>query len=101
MKANILFFGEFPQNIVHGISISNEINFDILSEKFNVIKVHESSKMKYHAKFSLSKFYLIFKHIFLILGIKLKYKKIIFLYSAFSISRNGIIKNIIIIFFLN
>ena len=95
MKNNIIFFGELPENIIHGISISNEINIDILSEYFNVIKIHEVTNMNEHSKFTFSKSYNFLKYLFKLLRLKLKYKNIEYLYASLSISRGGIIKNII------
>ncbi len=95
MKNNILFFGELPNNIVHGISVSNEINIEILSEKFNVIKIHEESIMNEHTKFTFLKTLKFIKYIFKLVVVKFKYMNFIYLYTSLSISRGGIIKNIL------
>jgi len=97
LKHNLLFFGELPDQIVHGISISNQINLSILSEKFNLIKISENSKMNEHAKFSFLKFFKFFIYLLKLIEIKLKYKKVKYLYASLSISRFGILKNIFII----
>lgn len=40
-KNKILFYGELPTSIVHGISISNKINLTILEEKFGIVELEE------------------------------------------------------------
>ncbi|WP_447722403.1 glycosyltransferase family 4 protein [Edwardsiella tarda] len=40
---NLLFYGELPSTVIHGISLSNKLNIKILSSKFNVISREEHS----------------------------------------------------------
>ena len=37
----ILFFGELAPNIVHGISLANKLNIDLLGDSFDVKVVEE------------------------------------------------------------
>lgn len=99
LKPNIIFFGELPESIVHGISISNKINIDILKEKYNVIIISEESKISDHSKFTYYKFLKILKYLYLLLKFKKKFIKIDIFYTSISISRFGMLKNIIIILF--
>lgn len=39
---NMIFYGELPGDVSHGVSISNKTNLDFLSESFNVIKLSET-----------------------------------------------------------
>ena len=42
----ILFFGELAPNIIHGISLANRLNVDLLSDKFNINIVEEKNDLK-------------------------------------------------------
>jgi len=51
----ILFFGEVPKNSLHGISIANTINIEMLKERFIVDVIAESTQLLYHNKTSFWK----------------------------------------------
>ncbi len=101
MKENniIIFVGELPSTIIHGVSVSNKINIDILSEMFKIIIIEEKSKIRHHAKFHFSKITNIFYYTFQIIKIRTKYRNTRYLYMSLSISRFGLFKNIFISFF--
>ena len=42
-KKNMLFFGEIPGAVAHGVSVSNRININLLKEYFKVFCIQESS----------------------------------------------------------
>lgn len=87
----ILFFGELSPNIIHGISLSNRLNIDLLSTKFHIEIVEEKTDLNEHNKRNSSKikkilFYL--KNVFK-LNQKNKYHSF---YTVFSLSSFGSIK---------
>ena len=51
----ILFTGELPPNIYHGVSLSNRINLDLLSSKFDITVDEEITFSQDHKKTNLSK----------------------------------------------
>lgn len=96
MGKSILFFGELPPSSINGISISNQINIDILKSKYNVITVKEFSDLRFHEQGSFSKAlsflnsYLEFlKSLF-----KMHYD---FFYGVIYLSTYGMIKNLSIV----
>ncbi len=95
-KNIIIFVGELPSSIIHGVSLSNKINIDILSEKFKIITIEEKSKISHHAMFHFSKVTKILNNILQLIYIRIKYKYSKYLYMSLSISRFGLFKNIII-----
>ena len=52
---NLLFFGELPPASLHGASISNATNIEMLKENFNIIIVIEQSNIKVHGAISILK----------------------------------------------
>jgi glycosyltransferase involved in cell wall biosynthesis len=93
----ILFFGELPPYSIHGASISNQINIDLLKKHFIVEVVEEKSAIKYHNKFSFKKlFSFVISLIFLLF--KSFRKKYDFFYSVIYLSTFGILKNIFTLF---
>ena len=55
-RQSILIFGDMYPHIVHGISISNKLNFNLLKVDFDVFCVEESIVLDNHNKLSTSKF---------------------------------------------
>jgi hypothetical protein len=55
-KKKVLFFGEMPSSSVTGISLSNKINLDILTQSgFEVLVVEEKTDHRQHEKRGLVK----------------------------------------------
>jgi glycosyltransferase involved in cell wall biosynthesis len=55
LKPKILFIGELPPAHTNGISISNQLNISVLSEKFDVDIIEEKYLNNSHGKFDLKK----------------------------------------------
>ena len=92
----ILFFGELVPNIVHGISLANRLNIDLLSDVFEIKIVEEKSDFKEYGKRNSSKikkmcFYA--KEIFSI-NRKNNYG---YFYTVFSLSTFGSFKTLFVI----
>lgn len=92
-KNNLLFFGELTPKSIHGASISNSINIEMLSTKFNIYEVEEVYDFTLHNIFSLNKIFSFFKLFlsFLFISIKKSYE---FYYGVVYLSSFGMIKNI-------
>lgn len=54
-RPKFLFFGELPPAVVHGVSLSNKINTDILAEMGDLQIVEEKWSLKDHERFALRK----------------------------------------------
>jgi hypothetical protein len=52
---SILIFDDMYPNIVHGISISNKLNFNLFKDDFEIFCVEESRLLDNHNKFSTPK----------------------------------------------
>lgn len=93
---SVFFFGELPPKTVHGASLSNKINIQILQTACRVDVVEEFSDLKYHSKFSLKKVeYFLFPLIrSWLLFIRKKYS---FYYGVIYLSFFGLIKNLILV----
>lgn len=91
----IFFFGELPPKTVHGASLSNKINIQLLQATYYVDIVEEFSDLKYHSKFSLKKVkYFLFPLLrswFLFIS-----KKYSFYYGVIYLSFFGLMKNLIL-----
>lgn len=95
-KKKVLFVGELPGAVAHGVSVANRINIDLLKEYFKVFCIQErslfgSSRIKY----------LIFR-IIEIIGLpykvyKLRKFKFDFLYFTLSLSKLGLLKNLLLL----
>jgi len=55
MNNKILFYGELPPATVHGISLSNQLNIDILNCKYDILIIKEQVDLQQHARLSLVK----------------------------------------------
>ncbi|MDY0116835.1 MAG: glycosyltransferase family 4 protein [Sulfurimonadaceae bacterium] len=89
----ILFFGELAPNIIHGISLANRLNIDLLSKKYFLDIVEEKSELKEHNKRTSSKIIKIWSYIKEIYNLNKK-KKYDFFYTIFSLSTFGSIKTL-------
>ncbi len=90
---SILFFGELPPHSVHGISISNEINVNILKSKHQVTIVEEFSDLRFHNQGSLTKVLSFIKSYLHFFSELLKKRYDIF-YGVIYLSTFGIVKNL-------
>lgn len=93
-KDNLLFFGELSPKTIHGVSISNSINLDMLSEILNIYTIEEVYDFRLHNTFSLYKIFLFFIKLpqLLFYSLKRSYK---YFYGVIYLSTFGIIKNIL------
>lgn len=96
-KDNLIFFGELPSRTIHGASISNAINLEMLSEILNIYSIEEEYIFKSHNSFSFNKIYLFLKTFFIFFKtcINNSFK---FYYGVIYLSTFGIIKNILCVF---
>jgi len=92
----ILFFGELPAESIHGISIANSINIEMLESKYFVDKIVEHNKFNFHDRFSVRKVFVSILDFVKIasLGIKRRYK---YFYLVFSLSSFGCLKTLLAI----
>ena len=89
----ILFFGELPSKSVHGITIANSINIEMLKSKYNVDILTERNKFNLHNRFSVKKIIYSFSDC-----IKISYKALWreyqYFYLVFSLSSSGSLKTL-------
>jgi glycosyltransferase involved in cell wall biosynthesis len=95
-KKNILFFGEFPDKVAHGVSISNKININALRDYFKVFCIQELSffgisRKKYFFLKIIEMLILPYK-IFLYRKVKLN-----IFYFTLSLSVFGSVKNLFLL----
>ena len=93
----LLFFGELPPNTIHGASISNQINLEMLKKLYIVDIIEEKSILRYHNKFALHKLFNFLSSLLKLIFNVLHKKHAIF-YSVIYLSTFGILKNIITVF---
>ncbi|WP_324488525.1 glycosyltransferase family 4 protein [Daejeonella sp.] len=94
----VIFFGELPPSTIHGASISNNINLAILRSKYRVTVIEEFADLKYHDSFSISKGLAFFKSFTKYL-LRLVPKSHSIYYGVVYLSKAGICKNILLVFF--
>ncbi len=94
VKKKIKFFGEIPPKTIHGASISNLINIQLLNEYFDVEIIEEFSNLKFHNQFSVNKLISFSRSISKLLKSSFIQKSEYF-YSVIYLSTFGILKNII------
>lgn len=92
-KIKILFFGELPPNVVHGVSISNKINTDILSEIAEVFIVQEQWSLRDQDLMSIQKFLRNISSVIKVLKKSILESPHVF-YAIFSVSVFGGMKNV-------
>ncbi len=94
IKSFLLFYGELPPSVFHGISISNETNLYYLDNHFDIDIINEVSNLKNHKSFSIDK----------TLNVLLELSRIIFasikqhysyFYLVLSLSSFGSVKTLI------
>lgn len=89
-----LFFGELPPAVVHGVSISNKINTDILSEIGDLHIIEEKWSLKDHERFSFRKIGSTFQSAFNIWKVSFKESPDLF-YTVLYVSVLGGFKNLL------
>lgn len=93
-KLKFLFFGELPPAVVHGVSISNKINTDILAELGELHIIEEKWSLKDHERFAFTKIGSMFQSVFRIWQTSFKKSPTIF-YSVLYVSVFGGFKNLL------
>lgn len=93
-QRKFLFFGELPPAVVHGVSISNKINTDILSEMGDLHIIEEKWSLKDHERFALRKIGSTFHSAFKIWRSALNESPVLF-YSVLYVSVLGGFKNLL------
>lgn len=93
-KIKLLFFGELPPEVIHGVSLSNKINTDLLSEIAEVTVIEEKWNLREHNQFTFYKIFSALKSIIKIFNTSRKSSFDIF-YSVLYVSGFGAIKNIL------
>lgn len=96
MKNKIFFFGELAPNIVHGISLANKLNIDLLSSSFDVYIIEEKSNFKEYGKRNSSKIKKIFSYVKEVFNINRK-NRYDYCYTIFSLSTFGSLKTLFVI----
>ena len=95
-KKNMLFFGEIPGAVAHGVSVSNRININLLKEYFKVFCIQESSLFG-----SSRTKYLYLRMLEIIIlpyqVYQLRKFKFKFLYFTLSLSIFGLLKNLLLL----
>lgn len=89
----ILFFGELSPNIIHGISLANRLNTDLLSESFDVKFVEEKNDFKEYGKRNSLKIKKIFSYAKEIFSLNKK-NRYDYFYTVFSLSTFGSLKTL-------
>jgi len=92
----ILFFGELAPNIVHGISLANRLNIDLLSDIFEISIVEEKSDFKEYGKRNSSKIKKIISYAKEIFTLNKK-NNYSYFYTIFSLSTFGSLKTLLAI----
>ena len=94
----LFFFGELPPRTVHGASISNKINVNILKKKFKVDYVEEFQDLKFHEKFSVYKIKSFLSSVSKSWG-KMSLNRYDYFYGVIYLSTFGLLKNLMLIWF--
>lgn len=92
----ILFSGELPPKSIHGVAVSNEVNIQFLSERFNVITDEEYVDLKYHGKLNNNKIKNFLNRLGRIVSYSLR-NKFDYFYIVFSTSTAGAFKTFLIV----
>jgi len=92
-KKRLLFFGELPQDSVHGISIANEINLKMLESGFAIDRIEEYSRLAEHNKVTFNKIIDFIKNS-LTIALKSISRVYSYFYLTFSLSFFGSFKSL-------
>tara|TARA_R100001143_G_scaffold57496_1_gene54792 strand:- start:2773 stop:3879 length:1107 start_codon:yes stop_codon:yes gene_type:complete len=93
-QLKFLFFGELPPSVVHGVSISNKINTDILSKIGELHIIEEQWSLRDHERFAFRKIRSTFQSIGKIWRSTRKESPTLF-YSVLYVSLLGVFKNLL------
>ena len=96
MKNKLLFYGELAPNIVHGISLANRLNIDLLSKVYDITIVEEETDLKNHNKSSKSKVKKIFSYMNNIFKLNRK-NNYTYFYTVFALSTFGSLKTLFVL----
>ena len=96
LSKKIVFFGELPPNTIHGTSISNRINLNILNTNYDIDIIEENNDIIHHSKFSIQKI-LNFLKLYFVYVTKLIRSRYNIFYGVIYLSTFGIIKNILLL----
>ena len=91
--AKILFFGELAPHVVHGISLSNRLNIELLERQADVHVVEEKTDIAEHSKRSRSKVVRVLQYSRKIFR-RNKQEHYDFFYTVFSLSTIGGLKTL-------
>lgn len=94
----LLFFGELPPDIIHGVSLSNELNLSILSKIYNVTKINDRSNFL-EPNFLFSKIYCFICSLINLYKLTRGHKFDVF-YASLPTSVFGVAKLYLFIFFM-
>ena len=95
----LIFFGEISPNTIHGVSISNSINLNLLQTSYDIDIIEEKNDIKQHNIFTTQKINNFLRSYFIYLK-KLFHTKYKYFYGVLYFSSFGIIKNILLIYAL-
>ncbi len=94
---SILFYGETSRGAVHGVSISNDLFIEGISDKFSVDCLEEKSDLAEHNQVSRGKLigflYVLMRILFKVRGCEYTY-----FYSVISLSNMGAIKSLLVLY---
>ena len=93
----VLFVGEMYPDVVHGISVSNYINCEILGEKFDVHRIEEKTSLNKISALSVKKVLEILTCCYKVFIVSRK-KEFNFLYSVISTGILGLLKTIFYVY---
>ena len=89
----VLFFGELAPGVIHGISLSNKLNIDLMSKHSEVYTVEERTDLAEHGKRNTSKVVRAFRQIKQIYSLN-RLKRCDYFYTVFSLSTFGSLKTL-------
>ncbi|MFK8029508.1 MAG: glycosyltransferase family 4 protein [Gammaproteobacteria bacterium] len=92
-RKKVLFFGELAPGVVHGISLSNRLNVDLLSQHTEMHIIEELTDLAAHGKRNRSKFLGAFRSIKKIFTLN-RLNRCDYLYTVFSLSTFGSLKTL-------
>lgn len=95
-RPKFLFFGELPPAVVHGVSLSNKINTDILRELGELHIVEEEWDLSVHGQFSMKKVISVLKAAAKIWK-RTRNKKYNLYYTVLSVSLFGALKQFLFV----
>jgi len=92
----ILFYGETITHSLHGVSISNQLFLDDLSDRFDIDVIQECSDLSEHGKVGFLKITNYISSLYSVFRVA-RTKKVHFFYSTLSVSTQGALKSLIML----